>query len=68
MAEKCDLCVPAYSPPDPTMLVRTANRHRQKFRPQEQKDLNFKVRKYSLCLYYTDKMEYVDMYTLIILM
>jgi hypothetical protein len=67
MAEKCDLRMPDYSRPDPTMLARTANRHRQKFRPQEPKDLNFEVRKHSLCLYYTDKMEYVDMYTMIIL-
>ncbi|XP_065928228.1 uncharacterized protein [Magallana gigas] len=41
MVENCDLREPEASRPDPGLLSRVANRHRQKFRPEEPKDLNF---------------------------
>uniref|UniRef100_K1QUL8 Uncharacterized protein n=1 Tax=Magallana gigas TaxID=29159 RepID=K1QUL8_MAGGI len=43
MVENCDLREPEASRPDPRLLSRVANRHRQKFRPEEPKDLNFQV-------------------------
>lgn len=43
MVENCDLREPEASRPDPGLLSRVANRHRQKFRPEEPKDLNFQV-------------------------
>lgn len=46
MAEHYDLREPDASRPDPALLIRTANRYRQKFRPEEIKDLNFEVRSF----------------------
>lgn len=40
MVENCDLREPGASRTDPGLLSRVANRHRQKFRPEEPKDLN----------------------------
>lgn len=43
MVENCDLREPEASRQDPGLLSRVANRHRQKFRLEEPKDLNLQV-------------------------
>ena len=43
MGEHCDVRAPDASRDHPRNLSRAANRHRQKFRPEEPKDLNFQV-------------------------
>lgn len=51
MVENCDLREPEASRPDPGLLSRVANRHRQKFRPEEPKVLNLQVKKNPIAMF-----------------